>query len=141
MRLISVNAGLPRTVEWHGCRVRTSIWKTPDAWDDFGTHLDAWIEAAAGGLALAAVAAISVIDFEAAVIDGAMPAPVRARLAARTAEKLDALDKRGLSQVGVFEGTIGPDARAIGGAALPFLAQFGHERAGLYRVTRPLNPA
>ncbi len=119
----------------------SSIWKTPDAWDDFGAHLDGWIEEASGGLALATVAAISVIDFEAAVIDGAMPAPVRARLAARVAEKLDALDKRGLSQVGVFEGTIGPDARAIGGAALPFLAKFGHERAGLYRVTPPLNPA
>ena len=111
----------------------SSIWKTPDAWDDFGTHLDAWIEEASGGLALAAVAAISVIDFEAVVIDGAMPAPVRARLAARTAEKLDALDKRGLSPVSVFEGTIGTDARAIGAAALPLLAQFGHEREGVVR--------
>ena len=29
MRLVSVNVGLPREVEWHGQRVRTSIWKSP----------------------------------------------------------------------------------------------------------------
>ncbi len=27
MKLISVNAGLPREIEWHGRKVRTSIWK------------------------------------------------------------------------------------------------------------------
>jgi MOSC domain-containing protein YiiM len=29
VRLISVNTGLPRDVDWHGRAVRTSIWKTP----------------------------------------------------------------------------------------------------------------
>jgi len=29
MKLISVNAGLPRNVEWHGRTVTTSIWKSP----------------------------------------------------------------------------------------------------------------
>src|SRR5215204_3988694 len=29
MRVISVNVGLPREVEWHGRRVLTSIWKSP----------------------------------------------------------------------------------------------------------------
>lgn len=29
MKLISVNVGLPREIEWHGAKVRTSIWKTP----------------------------------------------------------------------------------------------------------------
>jgi MOSC domain-containing protein YiiM len=28
-RLLSVNVGLPREVDWHGRRVRTSIWKSP----------------------------------------------------------------------------------------------------------------
>ena len=31
MELISVNVGGPREVEWHGRRVRTSIWKAPVA--------------------------------------------------------------------------------------------------------------
>lgn len=29
MKLLSVNVGLPREVEWHGRKVRTSIWKSP----------------------------------------------------------------------------------------------------------------
>jgi len=29
MKVISVNVGLPRDVDWHGKRVRTSIWKEP----------------------------------------------------------------------------------------------------------------
>ena len=51
----------------------SSIWRTPDAWSDFGPHLDAWIEEASYALAYACVAAISVIDVAAIVIDGAMP--------------------------------------------------------------------
>jgi MOSC domain-containing protein YiiM len=30
-RLLSVNVGLPREVDWHGRQVRTSIWKSPVA--------------------------------------------------------------------------------------------------------------
>lgn len=29
MRLLSVNVGLPRDVEWEGRTVNTAIWKTP----------------------------------------------------------------------------------------------------------------
>jgi MOSC domain-containing protein YiiM len=29
MKLVSVNVGLPREVDWHGKRIRTSIWKSP----------------------------------------------------------------------------------------------------------------
>ena len=57
--------------------------------DGFGAHLDGWIEEAARALAFASVAALSVVDFEAIVIDGAMPASVRGRLSARTAEIFD----------------------------------------------------
>ena len=60
----------------------SSMWATPGAWADFGPHLDAWIEDVASALAYASVAAISVIDFEAIVIDGAMPANVRDRVTA-----------------------------------------------------------
>lgn len=31
MKLVSVNVGLPREVDWRGRKVRTSIWKTPVA--------------------------------------------------------------------------------------------------------------
>ena len=95
--------------------------------------LDEWIEETAASLAQAVVAAISVIDFEAAIIDGAFPAEVRQRILARTAEKVAGLDCQGLSPVQFSAGTIGSDARAIGGAALPLLASFARDREVLFK--------
>ena len=109
------------------------IWQSPDAWEDFGRHLDEWIDETAASLAQAVVAAVSVIDFEAAIIDGAFPAEVRQRILARTAEKVAGLDHQGLSPVQISAGTIGSDARAIGGAALPLLASFARDREVLFK--------
>ena len=111
----------------------SSIWATPDAWADFGPHLNDWIEEVASALAYACAAAISVIDFEAIVIDGAMPTAVRDRLTARTADVFAGLDRRGLSDVDIVSGTIGADARAIGGAALPLIRNFGRDREVLLK--------
>src|SRR5271166_685781 len=109
------------------------MWATPGVWPDFGPHLDAWIEDVASALAYASVAAISVIDFEAIVIDGAMPTNVRERVTQRTAQIFTTLDRRGLSDVAIVSGTVGADARAIGGAALPLLKNFGRDREVLLK--------
>lgn len=111
----------------------SSIWRTPEAWSDFGPHLEAWIEEASYALAYACVAAISVIDVAAVVIDGAMPGGVRDRLTARVAERVEALDRRGLSEVAIIPGAIGAGARAIGGAALPLIASFARDREVLFK--------
>ncbi len=112
----------------------SSIWATPpDVWADFGPHLDAWIEDVASALAYASVAAISVVDFEAIVIDGAMPTNVRDRLTERTARIFEGLDRRGLSDVEIVSGSVGADARAIGGAALPLIKNFGRDREVLLK--------
>ena len=103
------------------------------AWGDFGHHLDGWIEDVASALAYASVAAISIIDFEAIVIDGAMPPTVRDRLTARTSQIFAELDRRGLSDVEIVSGTVGADARAIGGAALPLIKSFGRDREVLLK--------
>jgi predicted NBD/HSP70 family sugar kinase len=113
----------------------SSIWRTPDAWDDYSIHLDAWLEETAEALAYATLAAISVIDFEAVVIDGAMPTAVRGRLVARVAEIYETLDRRGLIDPIIKTGSIGPDARALGGAALPLVANFAHDREVLFKET------
>jgi predicted NBD/HSP70 family sugar kinase len=110
----------------------SSIWATPEVWPEFGPALDSWIEDVSLALAIASVAAISVIDVEAIVIDGAAPASVRDRLVARTAEIFDGLDRRGLSEVEIVSGAIGADARAIGGAALPLIKNFARDREVLF---------
>ena len=111
----------------------SSIWATPESWGEFGPQLDSWIENAACALAYATVSAISVIDFEAMVIDGAMPAMVRERLTARTAQVFAGLDRRGLSDVDIVSGSIGADASSIGGAALPLIKLFARDREVLFK--------
>jgi predicted NBD/HSP70 family sugar kinase len=111
----------------------SSMWSSPDAWGEFGAPLEDWIEEASRALAFACVTALSVIDVEAIVIDGAMPAKVRDRLIARTVEQFHALDRRGLSEAEIVAGTIGPDARAIGGAALPLIKNFARDREVLFK--------
>ena len=96
----------------------SSIYSAPESWGEFGAQLDSWIEDSASALAYATVAAISVIDFEAIVIDGALPATVRERLTARTAQVFASLDRRGLSEVDIVSGSIGADAGSIGGSGV-----------------------
>jgi len=119
----------------------SAIWLSPDDWSGFGASLDAWIGDAARALAEAAVAANAVIDFEAVVIEGAFPHDVRARLVARVAAEVSALDRRGLSGFEVVEGSIGRDARAVGAAALPLLASFARDREVLFKSQPPARAA
>jgi predicted NBD/HSP70 family sugar kinase len=111
----------------------SSLSATPESWSEFGVQLDDWIEETASALAYATVAAISVIDFEAIVIDGALPATVRERLTARTAQVFAGLDRRGLSDVDIVSGSIGADAGSIGGAALPLIKHFARDREVLFK--------
>ncbi len=111
----------------------SSISATPESWGEFGAQLDGWIEETASALAYAMVAAISVLDFEAIVIDGALPVTVRERLTARTAQVFGSLDRRGLSDVDIVPGSIGADAGSIGGAALPLIKHFARDREVLFK--------
>jgi predicted NBD/HSP70 family sugar kinase len=111
----------------------SSIWLTPDSWANFGAPLRGWLDEAAPALAYAIVSAISVVDVAAVVIDGAMPASVRQTLCQLVAAELEKLDRRGLSDVRTIPGAIGPDARAIGAAALPLIKNFARDRDVLFK--------
>ncbi len=125
---------LQRRVERAGADP-SSIWLAPQAWADFGEPLRAWLDEAARALAYAIVSAISVIDVATVVIDGAMPAPVRQTLCHLVAAELEKLDRRGLSDVRALPGAIGPDAPAIGAAALPLIKNFARDRDVLFKET------
>jgi predicted NBD/HSP70 family sugar kinase len=111
----------------------TDIWLSPDDWSNFEEPLDAWVTAAAEVLAQAIAALLAVIDFEAIIIDGAFPLDVRRRLVERTNEYWARMDRQGLTDAVVVEGSIGRDARAIGGAALPLLAAFARDHDVLFK--------
>jgi predicted NBD/HSP70 family sugar kinase len=100
------------------------LWYSADQWIDFGEPLQTWIDEAAAALAQAIVAAASIIDFGAAVIDGGFPEWVRERLVAATIEAIGRLDLQGVIIPDVIEGMVGPQARALGGAGLPIFARY-----------------
>jgi predicted NBD/HSP70 family sugar kinase len=107
----------------------------PDDWGDLGEPLDRWIAQAAQALALTSVAAVAVIDFEAIVIDGAFPSAVRNRLVEATRTHVATFDQQGIAPFAIVEGSIGSGAREIGGATLPLLANFAHDREVLFKET------
>jgi predicted NBD/HSP70 family sugar kinase len=100
------------------------LWYSADDWIDFGEPLEAWIQSTAKALAQAIVAAASIIDFSAAVIDGGFPAWVRERVVRATAEAASALDLQGVVMPDIVGGAVGAQARAIGGASLPIFARY-----------------
>jgi hypothetical protein len=58
------------------------------------------------------------------MIDGWMPAALRARLVVETQTAFNRLDLSGVSPPVIREGTVGPQARALGGAAIPLSQRF-----------------
>ncbi len=100
------------------------LWYSADEWIDFGEPLEVWIQATAAALAQAIVAAASIIDFGAAVIDGGFPGWVRKRIVDATIEAVARLDLRGVVIPDIIEGKVGSQARAIGGASLPIFARY-----------------
>jgi predicted NBD/HSP70 family sugar kinase len=108
--------------------------ESPDAWSGLGAALDNWLEQATDSLSWAIGSAISVIDFEAIVIDGAFPQSVRSVLVDRTREKFERMEMQGVAPVEIIAGHIGSEASVLGAASLPLLAGFARDRDLLFRV-------
>ncbi len=120
-------SGIERLLESQG-KDTQSLWETPASWSIDGDLLENWIDEAAAGLAHAIAAASSIIDFEAAMIDGWIPADLRAKLVTRTQAALNKVNLAGITPPEIREGTIGPDARALGAASLPLSERFLMDR-------------
>jgi predicted NBD/HSP70 family sugar kinase len=93
------------------------------------------MQQASRSLSLAIGSAISVIDFEAVIIDGSFPKSVRSAVVQQTRLNFSQLETQGVAPVEIVEGMIGSDARVLGAASLPLLAGFASDRDLLFRVT------
>ncbi len=102
----------------------TLLWQQPQDWSRIAGHVDLWLQDTAAALARAALATCAVIDFQAVVIDGAMPTALRGRLVELMRAELPHLDARGLICPSVQEGQIGANASALGAAAKPLIALY-----------------
>lgn len=110
------------------------LWKSPDDWGDAaGPMLAEWVGEAAESLAQAIIAAVAVIDVQNVLVDGAFPISVRQELIDATRAVIERSNLRGLTPFRLIPGTIGAAARAMGGAALPLLANFTQDREVLFK--------
>lgn len=92
-------------------------------------HSREWLERAARALAHCIVSGTAFLDLEAVVIDGAVAPDLLSELIARTREALAAYNWEGLQTPPPLRaGSIGSDARALGGALLPLHASFAPDR-------------
>ena len=94
-----------------------------------------WIDRAALALAHCIVSGTAFLDLDAVVIDGSIAAPLLQHLLQQVTEALKAYNWEGLQQMPRVElGSIGSDARALGGALLPLHACFAPDRDVFLKV-------
>lgn len=97
--------------------------------DPWRPHTREWIERAALALAHCIVSGTAFLDLEAVVIDGVVAPALLDDLIDRTRQALAAYNWEGLqSPPPLRPGSIGSDARALGGALLPLHACFAPDR-------------
>ena len=89
---------------------------------------EAWLREAAPAIALAIHGGACLLDLEGVIVDGSFDAALLARLLAGVDAALGAYSWEGVTRPAVLAGTIGSDARAIGGALLPLYAHFAPDR-------------
>ena len=104
------------------------------AYDDRATQApclaqtEPWVQQAALALAHCVVSGTAFLDLDAVVLDGSMSRTLLQQLITAVKSALDRYSLEGLWPVDVVEGSIGSDARALGGAMLPLHANFAPDR-------------
>lgn len=109
------------------------LWRDPAEWRGAGPALDRWLARAALDVATAATGVMAVLDCSAIVIDGAVPLHVRMRFVEEVRRAIARVDRQGLAEFAVIEGTIGAAARALGAASLPLFDNFIINRNVLFK--------
>ena len=94
----------------------------------FEQETHAWVTTAANALAHCIVSGTAFLDLDAIVLDGSFCRPLLQWLIVETRSALNAYSWEGLWPATVVQGSVGPDARALGGALLPLHANFAPDR-------------
>lgn len=103
---------------------RKLLWQHPQDWSAFSEIAEAWVARTAFELAKASLSTCSVIDFEAIIVDGAVPVPIKTALVTQMRQEIERQDRRGLITPRIEAGAMGGNARAIGAAFHPVFERF-----------------
>lgn len=100
------------------------IYESPSHWSCDERLVEDWLNETAKGLAYATQCAMSLLDLDGVIIDGAIPDNVKSALVNHTQRAMQTLDMRGIAQVQISEGTVGRKAQSIGSANLALQANY-----------------
>ena len=114
---------------WHDERALSQPWRR---------ETQAWLAEAAEGIALAINSAACLLDIDAVIVDGSFPRPLLAALLDETGKALGLYSWEGVARPQLLAGTVGSDARAIGGALLPLHANFSPDRDLFLKVAKSM---
>ncbi len=101
----------------------------------FEVFTSAWIASASLALAQCVVSGTAFLDIDAVVLDGSFTREMLARLIDHTEAALATYDWEGLYPATLVAGSIGSDARALGGALLPLHENFAPDRDIFLKVS------
>jgi predicted NBD/HSP70 family sugar kinase len=87
-----------------------------------------WLESAAAAIAQSVNTAACLLDLEGVILDGSFSRELLTALLAQTERALLRYSWEGVARPALLAGTIGSDARALGGALLPLYANFAPDR-------------
>jgi len=91
-------------------------------------HTEHWLHDAAPAIAFAANSAACLLDLDGVIIDGSFSRELLRATLTAVNHALDQYNWEGVARPALLEGTIGSDARAMGGALLPLYANFAPDR-------------
>jgi predicted NBD/HSP70 family sugar kinase len=91
-------------------------------------HTEAWLREAGAAMALAANTAACLLDIDNVIVDGSFSRELLAGTMHALEAALDRFSWEGIARPRVLAGTIGTDARALGGALMPLYENFAPDR-------------
>jgi predicted NBD/HSP70 family sugar kinase len=100
----------------------------------WAAHTARWLADAAAAIAQAVNCAACLLDIEGVVLDGSFSRELQAALLDETAGAMARYSWEGVSRPQLVPGSIGSDARALGGALLPLYANFTPDRELFLKV-------
>jgi predicted NBD/HSP70 family sugar kinase len=95
-----------------------------------------WLDQAAPAIALAVNHAACLLDLDGVILDGSFGRPLLAAVLEKVEAALGAYNWEGVARPTLRAGTIGSDARALGGALLPLYANFAPDRDLFLKLER-----
>ena len=95
---------------------------------DWAPHSQAWLAQTARGIAMATNVTASLLDIDGVIVDGSFSRTMHQQLVLGVQRALTEYRWEGIFQPEVLPGTIGSDARALGGALMPLYANFAPDR-------------